>query len=345
MAARPMSCVAAVVAALAALVLGGCAKAPMLDRTPSPEESLARIQATAAMVTEAKSARLSMSARTIFAGEDVPANTVTTQGVYDFAAHKGQMDTTMKMAGIPFKHTARTLITGSAVYMRMPEMPEMPGPPDGGPATPEGFGPGKPWIKLEMSGELAGANMLGLGSGFGFGEGGSDPTEALEFLPTASKADAVGEEEVRGVRTTRYAVTFDPSKQADQLPKELRDQFEESGLAFPKPADVWIDDQGRLRKIQYAVTLKIPAEVTAEVTASQMTTEITLELYDFGVKVDVTPPPASQVEVMDVPPDCPDEKGRPKGGSSDRAKQDTGEAEMLECLEGWSAEESGATSP
>jgi hypothetical protein len=73
MAARTRAHVVAVGVALAGLVLAGCANASVLDRTPSSEDSLARVQGAAARVTQAGSARFSMTERTIFAGEQVAA--------------------------------------------------------------------------------------------------------------------------------------------------------------------------------------------------------------------------------------------------------------------------------
>lgn len=344
MALRTGAHVVGIGAALAGLVLAGCANAPVLDRSPASEESLARVQSAAAKVTEARSARLSMTVRTIFAGEQVPASTATTEGVYDYAAHKGQMDTTVKTAGIPFRVTERTLVIGSAVYMKMPEPPEV---PEGGPPIWEGRH--KPWVKLEVPKELAGHSGLGPGLGLGSGDGPGDPTEALRYLQAASsKVEVVGTEQVRGVASTRYAVTFDAAKLAAQLPEELRGLVEETGLAFPRPADVWIDQQGRLRKIRYAMTMRVPGP-PGEGPVPPMTTETTLELYDFGVEVHVVPPPASQVEVIrpDLPPPgCTPKKGDGKAGSSGGNKQDSGPAEAWACLgSGASGKHGGATSP
>jgi hypothetical protein len=294
MTARTRSRVVAIGTVLAGLVLVGCATPGTLDRTTTPEDSLARVQGAAAKVTEARSARLSMTMRTTFAGEQVPASTATTEGVYDYAAHKGQMDTTIKTPGIPFRITVRTLVIGSTVYIKMPEMPHAQETPAGVPPIPEEHH--KPWTKLELPKELASRDPLSPGLGPIHDDTGGDPTKALSYLKSAtSKVERVGAEQVRGTATTRYAVTFDAAKVAAQAPKELQRVTEESGLAFPKPADVWIDEQGRLRKIHYAVTLKVPKEMGA--TASQMTIETTQELYDFGVTVKVTPPPANQVEV------------------------------------------------
>jgi hypothetical protein len=341
MAARTGTRVVAVGVGLAGLVLAGCANAPVLDRTAASEESLARVQGAAAKVTEAGSSRFSMTVRTIFAGEQVAASTATTDGTYDYAAHKGQMDTTVKTAGVPFRFTERTVVIGSAVYLKMPAPPEV---PDGGPPIWEGRH--KPWVKLELPEELAGHSGLGPGFGPGPGEGSGDPTEALRYLQAASsKVEVVGAEQVRGVSSTRYAVTFDAAKQAAQLPKELRGLVEESGLAFPRPADVWIDQQGRLIKIHYAVTMRVPGEATSV----PMTIETTLELYDFGVEIHVTPPPADQVEVIrpdQPPPGCTHGKGEGRARSSGGANQDSGQAEAWACVERWgSAEHSGATSP
>jgi outer membrane murein-binding lipoprotein Lpp len=79
MTAPTRSHVAAIGAVLAGLVLVGCANPEALDQTTTPEDSLARVQGAAARVTEARSARLSMTMTTTFAGEEVAASTATTE--------------------------------------------------------------------------------------------------------------------------------------------------------------------------------------------------------------------------------------------------------------------------
>lgn len=326
--------VGAALAALVALVLAGCANAAVRQRTETPPDALARVQGAAAKVVEARSARFSMTVRTIYAGEQVPASTATTVGVYDYAAHKGQMDTTLKTAGIPFRVTERTLVIGSSIYTKLPAPPQL---PEGSPAIPGEYH--KPWVKLDLPKELAGSGGLGPGFGPGPGEGTGDPTEALQYLEAAaSKVTMVGQEQVRGVPTTRYAVTFDAAKQAAQLPAELSSFYEESGFAFATPADVWIDQQGRLRKIHYAVTMKALDPGTApDQPATQMTVESTLELYDFGIEVQVTPPPASQAEVIRAdqpPPGCAGEGGNVKGGNVKAgSSHDPGQTDPWACVQ------------
>jgi hypothetical protein len=53
------------------------------------------------------------------------------------------------------------------------------------------------------------------------------------------------------------------------------------------PAQVWIDDQGRLRKMDFSFHLQQNGQ-KADISFS-------LELFDFGVQVNVQAPPASQV--------------------------------------------------
>ncbi|HZC99388.1 MAG TPA: hypothetical protein VFA46_04095 [Actinomycetes bacterium] len=280
---------------LAGLVLAGCANPETIDRT-TPEDSLARVQGAAVKVAEARSARISMTMTTTFAGEQVAASTATTQGVYDYAAHKGQLDTTVKSAGLPFRMTQRMIVIGSTTYLKFPDMPQgQEEPPPGVPPIPGEHH--KPWMKVELPKELAGENPFSPGFGPVPDDSGGDPTQALSYLKSATtKVERVGSEQVRGTPTTRYAATFDAAKVADQAPEKFQGFVDEMGLSFPKPADVWIDEQGRLRKIHYAMTMKVPKEMGAP--ASTMTNEMTMELYDFGVPVDVRPPPADQVEVM-----------------------------------------------
>jgi hypothetical protein len=190
-------------------------------------------------------------------------------------------------------------VIGSTVYIKMPDMPNGQEPPD---LPPIPWEHQKPWLKLEIPKELGGQNPFSPGLGPVPDGSGGDPTQALWYLKSAtSKVERVGSEQVRGTPTTRYAATFDAAKVAALAPEEFQGSVEEMGLSFPKPADVWIDEQGRLRKIHYAMTMKVPKEMGAAATA--MTNELTMELYDFGVTVNVTPPPADQVEV--IKPDQP----------------------------------------
>jgi len=77
-----------------------------------------------------------------------------------------------------------------------------------------------------------------------------------------------------------------------------------------------------------------------------MTIETTLELYDFGVPVHVTQPPANQVEVIRPelpPPGCTHQKDNGTTGSSAAAQGNTAQAEPPACPQGWSSSDGGAS--
>jgi hypothetical protein len=124
----------------------------------------------------------------------------------------------------------------------------------------------------------------------------SHPTQALAFLKGASDdIKEVGKDQVRGAETTHYKATIDVSKAIASQPADKREPleklFEGSGMTS-FPADVWIDAEGRMRKMQYVIKVKTGA-------AGPATVDTTLELFDFGSPVDVEAPPASETADLD----------------------------------------------
>ncbi len=99
-------------------------------------------------------------------------------------------------------------------------------------------------------------------------------TDALTYLRTvAEDVTEAGTETVRGARTTHYRATV----QLSQLgaPPEY-DRY---------PVEVWIDDDGRARRYRYhPVTLEPTEEI------------FVWEFFDFGVQVDLSPPPPDKVK-------------------------------------------------
>ena len=140
-----------------------------------------------------------------------------------------------------------------------------------------------------------------------------DPAEELKYLRAVSKeVEKTGEDEVRGVPTTRYRAVIDVRKlgelAASEAPPHFRKQtrreatalFEEAGID-EAPMDVWLDGDGLLRKM----AMKRAFEAEGE----KARTEMTLELFDFGVSVQVSRPLAAEtVEISDLGlPDLPEE--------------------------------------
>jgi hypothetical protein len=146
----------------------------------------------------------------------------------------------------------------------------------------------KPWVRLDFSAlsQQAGISLGSLGQ-----LRSADPSQALEFLKGAvGDMRKVGTETVRDAQTTHYAGTLDLKKASSNVSADVKPAVDQaiSSLGTSKlPADVWLDDQGRVRK------LHLQAGGTAQATAPAGTVE--LELYDFGTPANVQPPPADQV--------------------------------------------------
>jgi hypothetical protein len=174
------------------------------------------------------------------------------------------------------------VMDGSVVYMRMPFLQEI--------------SPGlKPWIKFDLQ-ELGEQRGLDFRQLMQFGTQ-SDPSHALAYLRAASdEVEEVGTEDVRGVETTHYRMTVELARVADAAPPEQRDDLraqteqlrELSGIS-EVPTEVWVDDEGLVRRqrLTYRNMRFAPGQ------EGDMT--LTMELFDFGVEVDVEPPPADEV--------------------------------------------------
>jgi hypothetical protein len=165
-------------------------------------------------------------------------------------------------------------------YMRMPFLAErIPG--------------GKSWVKVDLE-AVARRQGVELPSVTSFGQ--SDPSAFLDFLRAAGDLRALGEEEVRGVRTTHYLARIDlrtfaaklPAKQREQLASALAqlEQLTQNGQLTPL-VDAWVDSEGLLRRFE--MSFAVPAAgASADVS-------MTMDLHDFGAPVDVRAPAASDV--------------------------------------------------
>ena len=99
------------------------------------------------------------------------------------------------------------------------------------------------------------------------GPNGMSPDRLLNELTNAStKVDKLGTEAIRGVDTTHYRAHLEKSKYQTE----------------PAVVDAWIDGQGLPRRIR---ATRGSGSDSAEV----------VDLFDFGVPVDVQAPPASEV--------------------------------------------------
>ena len=109
---------------------------------------------------------------------------------------------------------------------------------------------------------------------FAPGPGGVRPDEVLDLLVKSSKkVEHLESDEIRGVSTEHYRAHIDEKAMGDDA-----DFYERRGLVI----DAWIDDDGLLRRIRIPFGgTEGPVEV--------------IDLYDFGVPVDIEAPPADEV--------------------------------------------------
>ncbi|MEW2435075.1 hypothetical protein AB0952_12960 [Streptomyces caniferus] len=212
-----------------------------------------------------KTAKIDGSTTLTLAGKQVKQSTKGgldwTQGMQMNVAN------TMEGGGSPGK-PIKAIYTKDAVYMDM------------GAAMP-GAG-GKPWMKYTYT--ALSKQMGGSGTLFQDALQNANPSQPIELLVASGSAKAVGKEDVNGVQATHYTGTVTTDQLSGKLSKDLRDmirkQFAKTG-AKSEQLDVWIDSDNLLVK-------------KVEKLGGKQPTDSTVFFSDYGTKVDVTPPPASQ---------------------------------------------------
>jgi hypothetical protein len=152
---------------------------------------------------------------------------------------------------------------------------------------------GKRWLKIDLAkaGKAAGIDLGALA------QQGQDPTQAVSYLKAASgDVKRVGEEDVRGVPTTHYRATIDFRRYPDTVPAKDRaavratiEQVIKLSGSNTAPMEVWIGKDDVVRRVKQTIrTLVAPG--------TRGTINQQVELFDFGTPVDVTLPPAREIQ-------------------------------------------------
>ena len=140
------------------------------------------------------------------------------------------------------------------------------------------------WMKqqpVETSGDPAGVLIPGPGTP-------TKPTDVLSRVLRASDGhQKLGREEIRHTESTHYRANVDLAELAQQLPPSERPKgsLEQYWGERVVPVNLWIDDESRLRRI--AIAGQNLGEDGGELSA-------TVDLFDYGVDVSVSPPPADE---------------------------------------------------
>jgi hypothetical protein len=255
------------------VLVAGCG-----DGEPTP---LAVVRAAASETTQADTARISMTmeAGGVLPGDD-PA--FSAEGVVDFSARRGRF--TIDFAKITqglVPGEAEYLVDGTTIYFRFP------------PAVARELPDDKVWWRFDFDdvGKELGIDLESLAS-----LQSNDPTAVLQFLRGSGEVTEVGRETLRGADTTHYRATLDLARARESVPEDVREAYDQATATLgvdTLPAEIWVDEEGRMRKLTFSVDLS-KAKLPDGASASGVL-HMTMELYDFGVRVDVAAPPADQV--------------------------------------------------
>jgi hypothetical protein len=215
---------------------------------------------------------------------------ITANGYLDERDRSGEM--TMDLSGIPGASalpgggvgTVQMIFQYPVIYMNLPflagKLPE-----------------GKTWMELDLS-KAAQADGIDLSQLSSLDE--TDPTQFLEYIRASSGGvTTVGRETVDGVPTTHYHATLQLSDILARLPSSVqaaaKSALEKLGEAGAIPVDVWVDAQGRVRRIQLSLGVSVPAGASGGVTGATVSGTTTMDFTSYGPIPAIVPPPASEV--------------------------------------------------
>ena len=196
----------------------------------------------------------------------------TGTGAFDGARQAAQITldlSSLPLPGVVPDKTATIVYADRAMYMKFPfATGKLPG--------------GKQWVKVDL-GKAAAAAGVDLGSFDNF-----DPKQGLQQLLASGKTTKVGTETIDGVETTQYHATIDLANAA-KLSGADRKKLQKllKGMNGQLPVDVWIDNDGRVRR--ESMTFDFGGGLL------NAHASMVMNFTDFGAPVEVTVPPAGQV--------------------------------------------------
>ena len=267
---RALAAFALLCLALAAAACGSTSTASTTGTETSPNSAQSAVASAGSKSSDTGSAKASFKAE--FTG--ATSGRMTGQG--EFSQREGHLTLDMSDLGggnLFGSGQAELAFSDLVYYMKLPSGSGLPLPP------------GKEWFKIDLK-QLGQTQGLDLEQLTQLSQ--SDPSQALDFLQGASDDfHEVGKEDVRGAPTTHYAGTIDLAKVAENAPGDVAEQYRKLAQLAPSskvPMDVWVGQDGYVHKLRFEQKLAEGASMSMEE-----------ELYDFGAKVDVSPPPEDQV--------------------------------------------------
>jgi len=249
-----------VILAAAALLVAGCG-----TRQASADSLSAAVANTAATTS-----RVAVSTTMSSPGMNT---TITATGEFDYANQRGML----RLGG------GLTLGVGEVRYLPPRIYVEFAA---AGLPVPEG----KEWVEISLPSQIAGESLPFLSPD----DVNASPMDLLSALTAvAIKVSDLGPATIRGVAVTHYRVIVDLAKaeahQRLEAPAAFH-AFASSLGSSTLPVDVWVDAQARVRRIE----ISLPAPSGSGMPGGFRITEAA-DFYDFGIPVQVSAPPASEV--------------------------------------------------
>ncbi|MFF3489293.1 hypothetical protein ACFYXC_39570 [Streptomyces sp. NPDC002701] len=195
--------------------------------------------------------------------------TIRGEGVYDFAHQVGRLQVLLPQdpAGADEHRPITELLAPGALYMKN-----------------RGAGvPTDKWVRVDTA-SLSDGNLVTGGA--------TDPFAAAELLRGARGATYVGRTSVAGTAVRHYRGTADLRVAARDASAGNRAALRAAAKGFATttvPFDVYLDDQGRIRKVRHRFSF-VNGQQKDTVAVSSTTL-----LYDFGADADVRLPKAKDI--------------------------------------------------
>lgn len=270
--------------AVAGLLLAACSNGAKVatSRTTAPGAAssarlVALIQGAPAKTADEKSATVS---GTVTAEVGGTTQSFSMTGGIDFAGKRTQFAMT-----IPDLGAIQTVVDNGVVYEEIPQLASMMGT--------------KPWLKIDPTTLAQSGGPFASMMKSALQSESSDPSKQLDFLEgVTGTVTTVGAESVGGVSTTHYRFASSLDKVLQNLPASDQPGFQQVVTALGSSnamVDVWIDGQGLVRQVSFALTPSPTATPSGDSTLGNISTHATIAFSNFGAPVTITVPPASQV--------------------------------------------------
>ena len=227
---------ASVLAVVLLVLLTACGAGATSAAPPPPASNGEVVRRAVAASRDAGPAAVTVLNRTSSGGQDVD---VTGDGVLDLGARTADVGVDLPSLG----GRVRVLFVGGVLYAALP--PQIAGL----------VGGGRPWVSVNVD-RLAQAQLGAPLSQLGVSP--TNPADQLAWLQAVrDDARLVGPEAIDGTPTTHYAAVVDldrvPAAQ-DPAQRPAIDRLKTRLGTAMLPVDVWIDPQGRLRRVSQTVT-------------------------------------------------------------------------------------------